>query len=66
MGYHIMLTYQRVEGREVQVMDFKEGRMIRFTLDELEKNELPEEMKKLIKDNIEKINEGRWDYKILK
>lgn len=46
----------------VQVMDFYEGRLITFTLNELEGDELPRELKEYIVVNLDKIKEGRWHY----
>ncbi|MED3625362.1 SMI1/KNR4 family protein [Neobacillus thermocopriae] len=67
MAYHIMMTRKitDLKGRlqmEVQVMDFKEGQIIKFTLDELDKDELPEELKKYVKGLLPDIEDGRWLY----
>ncbi|MCQ6280862.1 hypothetical protein [Bacillus sp. EB600] len=67
MSYHIMLTRKvsNLEGQTqiaVQVMDLKNGQIIYFTLDELEKNELPEELKEYIRGILPDIVEGRWLY----
>jgi len=55
--YHIMFCYFERGHRIVQVMDFKEGKIIRFTMDELEKDELPLELKDYIQ-GIQKDNEN--------
>ncbi|MGG3846692.1 hypothetical protein [Aeribacillus composti] len=47
--YHIMLSYFKGRQRVVQVMDFSGAQMITFTMDELESNEMPVELKKYIK-----------------
>ncbi len=48
MAYHIMLTKKVFDEKgysqiQVQVMDSTAARIIYFTLDELEKDELPED-----------------------
>ncbi|MFY4776740.1 hypothetical protein [Metabacillus sp. RGM 3146] len=43
-------------------MDFRNGRIIDFTLDELEKDELDGELKQYIKENLESIHSGKWNY----
>ncbi len=60
--YHIMLSYFKGRQRVVQVMDFSGAQMITFTMDELENDEMPVELKKYIKTIENEINEGRWDY----
>lgn len=57
-----MLTYFKGRQRVVQVMDFSGAQMITFTMDELENDEMPVELKKYIKTIEKEINEGRWDY----
>jgi len=61
--YHIMLSYFKGTKRHVQVMDFAGAQMITFTMDELENDEMPVELKKYIKTIEKDINEGKWDYK---
>jgi len=61
--YHIMLTYFKGTKRHVQVMDFAGAQMITFTMDELESDEMPVELKKYIKTIEKEINEGKWDYR---
>ncbi|AIM16955.1 MULTISPECIES: hypothetical protein [Neobacillus] len=67
MAYHIMLTRKitDLKGRrqiQVQVMDFKEGQIIKFTLDELEKDQLPKELKEYVRGLLPDIEDGRWHY----
>lgn len=67
MSYHIMLTKKvfDIKGQsqiQVQVMDSASPQIIYFTLDELEKDELPEELKEYIKGILRQIEEGRWHY----
>lgn len=67
MAYHIMLTRKITDLKghlqtQVQVMDSKAGQIIRFTLDELEKDELPEELKEYIRGILQDIENGRWHY----
>jgi cell wall assembly regulator SMI1 len=47
---------------QVQVMDLKNGQLIYFTLDELEKNELSAELKEYIRSILPDIEDGRWLY----
>jgi phosphoribosylformylglycinamidine (FGAM) synthase PurS component len=61
MRYHIMFTYFLSGQRYIQVMDFKAGKIIRFTIDELSKDELPVELKDYIKKIRAEIENGRWD-----
>jgi hypothetical protein len=57
-----MLTYFKGQKRVVQVMDFTGAQMITFTMDELESEEMPTELKKYIKTIEKDINERRCDY----
>jgi len=61
--YHIMLSYFKGTKRHVQVMDFAGAQMITFTMDELESDVMPLELKKYIKTIEKEINEGKWDYR---
>jgi hypothetical protein len=68
MSYHIMLTRKisDLKGQsqiQVQVMDTATPQIIYFTLDELEKDELPEELKEYIRGILPQIEEGRWHYR---
>lgn len=67
MSYHIMLTRKisDIKGHsqiQVQVMDTGTPQIIYFTLDELEKDELPEELKDYIMCILPDIKDGRWHY----
>lgn len=67
MSYHTMLTKKvfDIKGKsqiQVQVMDTSAPQIIYFTLDELEKDELPEELKGYIRSILPQIEEGRWHY----
>jgi hypothetical protein len=67
MSYHIMLTRKisDIKGQsqiQVQVMDSVAPQIIYFTLDELEKDELPEELKEYIRGILPQIEDGRWHY----
>lgn len=67
MSYHIMLTRKisDIKGHtqiQVQVMDPAAAQIIYFTLDELEKDELPENLKEYIREILPEIEEGRWHY----
>lgn len=61
--YRIMLTYQERGILHVKVMDFHNSRIVDFTLDELEREELDQELKQYITANAESIQEGKWEYK---
>jgi hypothetical protein len=60
--YHIMFCYFERGQRVDQVIDFKEGQLIRFTIDELEKDELPKELKEYIRGIQKDFEDGGWDY----
>lgn len=60
--YRIMQSYLMRKILHVRVMDFRNGRIIDFTLDELEKDELDGELKQYIKENLESIHSGKWNY----
>ncbi|MEH7094464.1 hypothetical protein [Neobacillus vireti] len=67
MSFHIMLTRKisDIKGHtqiQVQVMDPAAAQIIYFTLDELEKDELPESLKEYIRGLLPEIVEGRWHY----
>nr|WP_263323170.1 hypothetical protein [Neobacillus sp. Marseille-Q6967] len=67
MSYHIMLTKKvfDIKGQsqiQVQVMDTAAPQIIYFTLDELEKDELPEELKVYIRGILPQIEDGKWHY----
>ncbi|KEF40104.1 hypothetical protein M670_00119 [Schinkia azotoformans MEV2011] len=58
------ILYTRFVGgqRHVIVFDFKGEQTIEFTLDELEKDELTEELKEYISGIREQIDSGYFDY----
>jgi len=67
MSYHIMMTSKvsDIKGNlltKVQVMDFKAGRIIYVTLDELEKDQLSEDLKEYTRGILPDIMDGRWHY----
>lgn len=67
MPYHIMLTRKICDLKghlqtQVQVMDFTNGQLIYLTLDELEKDKLPNDLKEYIRGILPDIEEGRWYY----
>ena len=67
MSYHIMLTRKITDLKghsqiQVQVIDAATPQIIYFTLDELEKNELPGALKEYIRWILPDIENGRWHY----
>lgn len=62
MRYKIMYTQLKASQRYINVMDFQEGQTITFSMDELDKDELPADLKDFIRDNLERIQKGYWDY----
>ncbi|MEY2195759.1 hypothetical protein AB7942_23950 [Neobacillus sp. BF23-41] len=67
MSYHIMLTRKvtDIKGQsqiQVQVMDTTAPQIIYFTLDEHEKDDLPEALKEYIWGILPDIENGRWRY----
>lgn len=58
------ILYTRFSGgqRLITVFDFMNGQIIEFSLDELNKEELTEELKEYIAGIREQINSGYWDY----
>ncbi|MBH0166290.1 hypothetical protein IHV12_15310 [Fictibacillus sp. 7GRE50] len=63
MRYGIMFAVKSPTlGRKVTVMDFKKARTITFTVNEINENEMEEDLKEFMKENIEKLNNGYWDY----
>ncbi|MBD7966267.1 hypothetical protein [Fictibacillus norfolkensis] len=62
--YGIMFTVKSPTSphRKVTVMDFKMGRLITFTLDEIEGEEMEEDLKEYMKGQLMKVNTGYWDY----
>jgi hypothetical protein len=67
MSYHIMMTRKITDLKgqsqiQAQVMDTAVPQIIYFTLNELEKNELPKELKQYIRVILPDIENGRWHY----
>jgi hypothetical protein len=67
MSYHIMLTRKITDLKghsqiQAQVMDTLTPQIVYFTLNELEKNVLPEGLKKYIRGILPEIEDGRWHY----
>ena len=60
--YKILYTRFVSGQRRIIVFDFKRERTIEFTLDELEKDELNEEVKEYIAGIREQIDSGYFDY----
>lgn len=48
--------------RLINVFDFKGEQTIEFSLDELDKNEITNELKEYIKGILDQINNGYFDY----
>jgi hypothetical protein len=64
MRYGIMFTVKSPtsSNRKVTVMDFKMGRQITFTVDEIEGNEMENDLKEYMRSQLEKVETGYWDY----
>ncbi|MEC1716580.1 hypothetical protein [Schinkia azotoformans] len=60
--YKILYTRFISGQRHVVVFDFKGEQTIEFTLDELEKDELSEELKQHIAEIREQVDSGYFDY----
>lgn len=60
--YKILYTEFVGGRRHIHVFDFKQGQIIEFTLDELDKDELTDELKEYIAGIREQIDSGYWDY----
>jgi malate synthase len=52
----------KTESRKVTVMDFHKTRMITFNTDEIEGDEMEEDLKNYMREQLEKVNTGYWDY----
>ncbi|MGA4718972.1 hypothetical protein [Fictibacillus nanhaiensis] len=65
MRYGIMFTVKSPTNlyRKVTVMDFKRARQITFTTDEVEGDEMEDDLKEYVRDQLEKVETGYWDYK---
>jgi hypothetical protein len=63
MRYGIMFAVKSpTQGRKVTVMDFKEARMITFTVDEIDGDEMEDDLKEYMRGQLEKLGSGYWDY----
>lgn len=62
--YHIMYVYWKGQNKLIRVMDWKEARMINFTLDEIDKNNLDAELREYIRSIKNEIEDGKYNYKI--
>jgi hypothetical protein len=64
MRYGIMFTMKSPtsSNRKVTVMDFKMGRQITFTVDEIEGDEMEDDLKEYMLGRLEKVETGYWDY----
>lgn len=58
------ITYtQRIAGRiKIHGIDLGNGRFFWLWLDEYKNDEVPQEIKELIEKNLEKINQGYYNY----
>ncbi|WP_044749423.1 hypothetical protein [Bacillus alveayuensis] len=59
--YHVMYSCIIQQTRIVKVMDFENGQIIHFTMDELEKGKLPKKLENYVLTIKEKIESGYWD-----
>jgi hypothetical protein len=48
--------------RKISVMDFKMGRVISFTVDEIDGDEMEDDLKEYMRSQLEKVETGYWDY----
>lgn len=48
--------------RKISVMDFKMGRIISFTVNEIDSDEMEDDLKEYMRGQLEKVNTGYWDY----
>lgn len=63
MRYDIMFAVKSPTlGRKVTVMDFKKARTITFTVNEINRNEMEEDLKGFMAENLEKLSSGYCDY----
>jgi hypothetical protein len=62
MNYKLLYTSWYGGQRKVTVFDFKRGRTIEFTIDEIEKDKLDCNLKEYIITIKPKIDTGYWDY----
>jgi hypothetical protein len=63
MRYDFMFAVKNPTlGRKVTVMDFQKARTITFTVNEINGDEMEEDLKVFMRDKLEKLNSGYWDY----
>jgi hypothetical protein len=63
MRYGIMFTVKgKTESRKVTVMDFHKARIITFFVEEIEGDEMDEDLKEFMQQQLEKVESGYWDY----
>lgn len=62
--YRIMYVYWSGQNKMIKVMDFKEARMIKFTIDEIDKNNLDPELKEYIRSIKNDILDGKYNNRI--
>lgn len=48
--------------RKVTVLDYKKARQITFTIDEIEGDEMEDDLKEYMRDQLIKVKMGYWDY----
>lgn len=62
MKYKILYTKQTNQGIKVKVMAFATGQLIEFTLDELDKDNLDNDLKQYILGEMDKIKGNQYRY----
>ncbi len=60
--YGVLFAVKSGSNRKLTVMDLKMGRQITFTLDEIESEEMEDDLKQFIIEQMDKINSGYYDY----
>ncbi|WP_338788832.1 hypothetical protein [Metabacillus sp. FJAT-53654] len=62
--YNIMHVYWNGPYKMIKVMDWRDGRMIGFTIDEIDKDNLDPELREYIRSIKDDIESGKYNYKI--
>ncbi|MCM3411448.1 hypothetical protein [Metabacillus litoralis] len=62
--YNIMHVYWNGPNKMIRVMDWKEGKMVGFTFDEIDKENLDLELREYIRSIKDDIENGKYNYKI--
>lgn len=62
--YNIMHVYWKGQNKLIKVMDWKEAKMISFTIDEINKENLDPELREYIRSIKKEIEDGKYNYKI--